>query len=133
MKDPLTNKSELPLDKYRNYVINHEVGHSLGLPHATCPHDGQVAPYIGSIMQQMTKGPSHIAPCKENDWLLEIPKDVKLRTHYLGGDDKDTIKTNSMILKVKYIIILLVLIVIIIMILSVSLKHLLYLNVRRVK
>lgn len=58
------SKSELPLDDYRNYVINHEVGHALGLDHAKCPGPGRQA----SIMQQMSKGPDWVAPCKESAW-----------------------------------------------------------------
>jgi len=67
--------SRLPLDRYRNYVINHEVGHALGLPHRKCPAAEcarrGVAPCPASIMQQMTRGPDHISPCIEADWPLD--------------------------------------------------------------
>lgn len=64
------SKSTLPLERYRTYVINHEVGHALGLDHNVCPAPGQP----GSVMQQMTKGPDHVAPCQEND----LPRDDEL-------------------------------------------------------
>lgn len=52
--------SGLPLHKYKNYVINHEVGHALGRLHSDCECDGCSAP----IMMQQTKG---IGSCKPND------------------------------------------------------------------
>jgi predicted metalloprotease len=42
--------SKLDLYKYRDYMINHEVGHALGREHVTCPEAGQKAP----IMMQHT-------------------------------------------------------------------------------
>lgn len=54
------NPSQLPLYKYRNYMINHEVGHALGRFHTTCPCVGCTAP----IMMQHTVS---IGECTPND------------------------------------------------------------------
>lgn len=49
--------SRLSLEMYRQYVVSHEMGHSLGYDHVKCPGSGP-AP----VMMQQTLGIGHCTP-----------------------------------------------------------------------
>ncbi|MFJ4850421.1 DUF3152 domain-containing protein [Streptomyces sp. NPDC088733] len=61
-----------PIHEYRALIINHEMGHSLGLTHMTCGGPGQPAP----VMMQQIKG---LHGCVANAW----PYDKN--GHYVSG------------------------------------------------
>ena len=57
-------KSLLSLEEYRQYMVTHEMGHSLGYDHAKCPGSGPVP-----VMVQQTLG---IGSCEPNTKVTEI-------------------------------------------------------------
>jgi len=67
----------LPLSDYRDYVVNHELGHWLGLNHRDCPSFDAEAP----VMMQQSKA---IAECRPTVW--PIPDEQQLAASLRGVD-----------------------------------------------
>ena len=65
------------LGLYRQYAVNHEVGHVFNNPHVPCPESGALAP----VMMQQTFGTSddYLAQLtEENPQGIQIPRDGKV-------------------------------------------------------
>jgi hypothetical protein len=62
---------DLGVANYRRYVVNHEVGHWLGLEHEGCAEPGTPAP----VMKQQTKA---LGGCEARVWPLDAEQDAAL-------------------------------------------------------
>jgi hypothetical protein len=123
------SKSKLSIDDYHRYVINHEVGHWLGLDHTECPiEECKKRGYKdcpASIMQQMSKGPDHVAPCIEScrpltpNWIIDDPKKSQYR--FIKENQKNQKNKKNKYKIITIILILVIIIIIIIAILIISL------------
>lgn len=71
---PAWNSAGESLHDYRHMVVNHEVGHWLGLGHVNCPSSGRLAP----VMMQQSKG---LGGCEPNPWPLEREREEVARRH----------------------------------------------------
>ena len=58
--------SDLSIEEYRSYLVNHEIGHYLGRGHLSCPGQGIPAP----VMQQQSMS---VDVCKPNVWPANDP------------------------------------------------------------
>lgn len=71
---PAWNSAGESVSDYRHMVVNHEVGHWLGLGHVSCPGRGQPAP----LMMQQSKG---FAGCRPNAWPLPGEREAVARRY----------------------------------------------------
>ncbi|HUR49955.1 MAG TPA: DUF3152 domain-containing protein [Acidimicrobiales bacterium] len=87
---PVWDSAGGSLRDYRHMVANHEVGHWLGLGHASCGGGGQPAP----VMQQQSKG---LNGCRANPWPLEWEREAVARRHGVAirdpGPSRDSFRS----------------------------------------
>jgi hypothetical protein len=76
------------LHAYRHYVINHEVGHWLGLAHTTCADSGSKAP----VMLQQSKA---LNGCRANAWPTRAELEVIVAVHGTHGWKGDICEGES--------------------------------------
>jgi hypothetical protein len=67
---------------YRRYLLNHEVGHSLGHKHPSCPGARRRAP----VMLQQTGG---AAPCRRSSWPLRREREATPVPYRRYGENKE--------------------------------------------
>jgi peptidoglycan hydrolase-like protein with peptidoglycan-binding domain len=67
----------LPIDEYQSYVVNHEVGHWLGVDHRDCPGFDQLAP----VMMQQSKS---LDGCRPTVW--PVPEEQQIVAEIRGVD-----------------------------------------------
>jgi len=65
---------------YQHYVVNHEVGHWLGLGHSSCGASGARAP----VMTQQSKGGPPMGSCRFNVWPTRAELDAVARARGIG-------------------------------------------------
>ena len=66
-----SEKSGLSLEDYRTYVINHEVGHILGLHEHLKPKNGCLVPVMNQSTRGIGKGLPNMWPLKEEQSLVQ--------------------------------------------------------------
>lgn len=92
------------INEYREYVINHEVGHALGLDHMPPAQKKARAGKFASVMLQHSKGADWILPCLPNSWPLDssdydefkmTPKITTRITEQIDGGATDDITDDA--------------------------------------
>ena len=71
---------DLSIDRYRSLIINHELGHWLGLQHTSCATSGGKA----SVMQQQSMA-GGLGQCTANEWPLERERTTVARLRGVTG------------------------------------------------
>src|SRR4051794_36492276 len=77
--------AKIPLATYRQYVINHEVGHELGHHHENCPRAGGAAPGMGQQTLTTRGGKPHPWPRRGGGVLPRPPPELAKPRKSRGG------------------------------------------------